>query len=191
LKKATVPQLFSALKYCFLDTKDKEIDYLIRSDRYSIFFETLRRNKHLTNEAIKTQYRFLWNLSFEPSAYFRDYQPTPYVAIAFDQKEKLPVMSVNIYPLSKDGIKYQENRFISRNHSYGLIKALKSEKVTPDLSLVLHAASLKAMKNDFFIVSPLAAMGSIFSKKKFVKRSTYGGAYQTNEKFKDFSEEIF
>ena len=133
------------------------------------------------------KYSFLPNQSITSMKRYR----SRYIAIVYDKEEDLPVMNVNIYPrVLPDGTKYQENRYISKNHTYGLIKTLKGEKPASRLALLLHAAALRATNYPYFEVKPdgFAAMKNILEKPGYVD-SAEGkiGFYRTNKKFKKFS----
>ena len=199
LQEADSSQLLSAMKYCLRDTRN--LSYNDVTKKYEEFFHD-RRRKLLParngktveekNKILIEKFPFLPNRSINSSEYDANYndEATKYVAIAYDKKEKLPTMSVNIYLLEKGEEKYQEHRFISKNHSYGLIKALKNERVFSGISLHLHAAALKATGNDFFAVSPLSAMADILFDADYSESgSSYGTSDKTNEKFKQFSNE--
>ena len=177
LRRATEDQLFSVAKYCLQKKKDG--------------------NNYIPNPAIA-------DVSYSPNYIVPPYSIPPegeknYVALVFDKEEDLPVMSVNIYPsLSKTGEKYQEHRFISRNHTYSLILVLKGKKAASNLSLHLHAAALKARKKDFFVVKPMDSMFTILrdyaeevTNKDYDRPCAFGYLpwYKTNSKFKQFADD--
>ncbi len=182
LEKAELDQLFLVAKYCLKKTKDKT-----------------PLDKFLPNPAIgQVTYWSNYSETFPPYAIPPEGEKN-YVALVFDKEEDLPVMSVNIYPsLSKTGEKYQEHRFISRNHTYSLIMVLRGKKIASNLSLHLHAAALKARKKDFFVVRPLDTMLKILSQyaDKLTNKNYdrpgglgYNDWYKTNSKFKQFADD--